>query len=233
MPRRSCGASGVYLRPAEMRDFEEWAALRDSSRTFLSAWEPVWPSDDLTRAAFRRRLRLHAEEMSRDEAYPFLVFREDEVMVGGLTIGQIRRGVAQTATLGYWMGEAYAGRGYMSRAVRAAADFVFSTLRLHRLEAACLPHNEASMRLLESVGFQRRGLCARPICASTAGGRTISSSRSSRAIRSWPRCGRSTEADTPFAGSLPTGRCRGGSGRPGRWRACGAQPNVLDAAIGS
>ena len=149
--------SGVYLRPAEMRDFDEWASLRERSRAFLVAWEPVWPSDDLTRSAFRRRLRLHAEEMNRDEAYPFLVFREDEVMLGGLTIGQIRRGVAQTATLGYWMGEAYAGRGYMSRAVRAAANFVFSSLRLHRLEAACLPHNDASMHLLESVGFQREG----------------------------------------------------------------------------
>ena len=147
----------VYLRPAEMRDFDEWAALRERSRTFLMAWEPVWPSDDLTRSAFRRRIRLHAEEMSRDEAYPFLVFREDDAMVGGLTVGQIRRGVAQTATLGYWMGEAYAGRGYMSRAVRAATRFVFGALRLHRLEAACLPHNEASMHLLESVGFKREG----------------------------------------------------------------------------
>lgn len=148
---------GVYLRPAEMRDFEDWANLRERSRNFLVAWEPVWPADDLTRAAFRRRLRLHAEEMSRDEAYPFLVFREDETLVGGLTIGQIRRGVAQTATLGYWMGEPFAGRGYMSRAVRAAAGFVFSMLRLHRLEAACLPQNDASMRLLESVGFKREG----------------------------------------------------------------------------
>lgn len=149
--------SGVYLRPAEMRDFDEWAALRERSRSFLVTWEPVWPADDLTRAAFRRRLRLHGDEMSRDEAYPFLVFRDDDVIIGGLTVGQIRRGVAQTATLGYWMGEGFAGRGYMSRAVRAAANFVFATLRLHRLEAACLPHNEASMRLLESVGFQREG----------------------------------------------------------------------------
>ncbi len=147
----------VYLRPAEMRDFDEWAMLRERSRSFLVAWEPVWPSDDLTRAAFRRRLRLHAEEMNRDEAYPFLVFRDDDVMLGGLTIGQIRRGVAQTATLGYWMGEAHAGRGYMSRAVRAATGFVFSSLRLHRLEAACLPHNAASMQLLQSVGFRREG----------------------------------------------------------------------------
>lgn len=147
----------VYLRPAEMRDFDEWAVLRERSRSFLVGWEPIWPSDDLTRAAFRRRLRLNAEEMGRDEAYPFLVFRDDDVMLGGLTVGQIRRGVAQTATLGYWMGEAYAGRGYMSRAVRTASAFVFSNLRLHRLEAACLPHNAASMRLLQSVGFKREG----------------------------------------------------------------------------
>ena len=72
-------------------------------------------------------------------------------------MGQIRRGVAQTATLGYWMGQTHAGQGYMSRAVRAASGFVFGHLRLHRLEAACLPHNEASMRLLQSVGFQREG----------------------------------------------------------------------------
>ena len=95
--------------------------------------------------------------MSRDEAYPFLVFRDDDVLLGGLTIGQIRRGVAQTATLGYWMGAAHAGRGYMSRAVRAAAASCSRSLRLHRLEAACLPHNTASMQLLTSVGFKREG----------------------------------------------------------------------------
>ena len=58
--------------------------------------------------------------------------------LGGLTIGQIRRGVAQAATLGYWMGAPYAGRGYMSKAVRAGIGFAFATLRLHRIEAPCL-----------------------------------------------------------------------------------------------
>lgn len=97
------------------------------------------------------------EEMERDEAYPFFIFNDDEVLVGGITIGQVSRGVAQTATLGYWMGRPYAGLGYMSRAVRAVCHHAFSALRLHRLEAACLPHNEASARLLESVGFTREG----------------------------------------------------------------------------
>ena len=148
---------GVFLRPAEPRDFDEWSLLRERSRAFLTPWEPTWPVDDLTRAAFRRRLRANAEEMERDEAYPFLIFRDDETMVGGLTVGQVRRGVSQTATLGYWMGERFAGRGFMSRAVRASARFGFGTLRLHRLEAACLPHNNASVRVLNSAGFKREG----------------------------------------------------------------------------
>ena len=149
---------GVLLRPPEMRDFDAWARLRERSRSFLVPWEPTWPADDLTRGAFRHRLRRYADEMDRDEAYAFLLFREpDRALLGGLTVGQIRRGVAQTATLGYWMGATYAGHGYMGRAVRAAAGFGFSTLRLHRIEATCLPTNHASVRLLERVGFQYEG----------------------------------------------------------------------------
>ncbi|MDE2362747.1 MAG: GNAT family N-acetyltransferase [Hyphomicrobiales bacterium] len=150
---------GVFLRPARMDDFDDWSALRDHSRDFLTPWEPLWPADDLTRSAFRRRLKRQSEEMARDEAFPLLVFRaRDKALLGGLTLGQIRRGVAQTATVGYWMGVGFAGQGYMSRALRAAVSYSFSTLRLHRIEAACLPTNNASIRVLESAGFRREGL---------------------------------------------------------------------------
>ena len=149
---------GFYLRPGEMRDFDQWRWVREFSRDFLPPWEPTWPADDLTRGAFRSRLRRHGEEISRDDAYPFFIFRaRDDVLMGGLTLGQVRRGVAQCATLGYWMGKPHAGKGHMAKAVRAAIGFAFDTLRLHRLEAACLPHNTASMRLLEGVGFTREG----------------------------------------------------------------------------
>ena len=149
---------GVYLRPAEMADFQPWSELRQASRDFLTPWEPTWPADDFTRASFRRRVRRHQEELERDEAYPFLIFRQgDDRLLGGLTLGQIRRGVAQSATLGYWMGAPHAGRGYMAAAVRATAGFAFATLRLHRIEAACLPENAPSIRLLEGVGFRREG----------------------------------------------------------------------------
>lgn len=150
---------GVYLRPPDIHDFEQWAALRQLSRNFLTPWEPIWPADDLTRAAFRRRLRRHSSEIESDEAYPFFLFREtDNTLLGGLTFGQVKRGVAQAATLGYWMGQPFAGQGWMGRAVRAATGFAFATLRLHRIEAACLPQNEASIRLLEGANFKREGL---------------------------------------------------------------------------
>ena len=156
---------GVRLRTPQMSDYAEWAELRERSRSFLTPWEPTWPKDDLTRTAFRRRLRRYAQDIRDDQAYPFFVFRApDDVLLGGLTLSNIRRGVAQSCALGYWMGAAYAGRGHMTAAVRAVLPFVFDTLCLHRLEAACLPHNLPSIRLLERVGFQREGLARRYLC---------------------------------------------------------------------
>jgi ribosomal-protein-alanine N-acetyltransferase len=148
---------GVYLRPLEMRDFEAWASLRECSRAFLTPWEPTWPGDDLTRASFRRRLRRHHKEIESGEAYAFLVFHQDDTLLGGLTLGQIKRGVVQAGTLGYWIGAPYAGKGYMSRAVRTVVNFAFGSLRLHRIEASCLPSNDASIRLLERIGFRQEG----------------------------------------------------------------------------
>src|SRR3984957_17862814 len=150
---------GLYLRPAVSGDFSAWVRLRSESREFLTPWEPIWPEDDLTRAALRRRLRRQSDEMARDEAYSFLIFdATTDALLGGLTLGGIRRGVAQSGTLGYWMGAPHAGKGRMTRAVAAAVRFGFTTLRLHRIEAACLPENTASQALLERNGLQREGL---------------------------------------------------------------------------
>src|SRR5258707_116829 len=156
---------GVFLRAPQMGDFPEWAALREASRAFLVPWEPTWPHDDLTRAAFRRRLKRYVEDLRSDQAYPFFLLRKsDNAIVGGLTLANIRRGVAQAGSLGYWMGERYAGHGYMTAAVRALIPFAFRSLRLHRLEAACIPTNVASIRLLERTGFMREGFAREYLC---------------------------------------------------------------------
>ena len=149
---------GIYLRPARSADYAAWAQLRSESRDFLTPWEPTWPDDDLTRIAFRRKLRRQSDDMARDEAFSFLIFSEaTNSLMGGITIGGIRRGVAQAATLGYWMGAQYAEKGNMTRAVAAVVSFGFSTLRLNRVEAACILENHASAALLLKNSFTQEG----------------------------------------------------------------------------
>ena len=115
---------GLYLRPAALTDYASWSRLRAGSRAFLEPWEPTWPDDDLTRAAFRRRLRRQDDDMARDEAYSFLIFDSvSDELLGGITLGGVRRGVAQSGTLGYWMGAPHAGKGRMTRAVAATVEF--------------------------------------------------------------------------------------------------------------
>ena len=148
-----------------MADFAVWSALREASREFLTPWEPTWPADDLTRVAFRQRIRRYAEDQRTDQAYPFFVFRkEDNVLVGGIVLASIRRGVAQAGSLGYWIGVPYARRGYITAALRALIPAAFDVLRLHRLEAACIPSNAASIRLLEKAGFRREGYAREYLC---------------------------------------------------------------------
>jgi ribosomal-protein-alanine N-acetyltransferase len=157
--------AGVTLRPPHSGDFAEWAALRETSRAFLTPWEPTWPPDDLTRSAFRRRLKRYAEDQRGDLAYAFLIFRSDDnAMVGGLTLANIRRGVAQAGSIGYWIGAPFVRKGYMTAAVRALIPYGFTTRRLHRLEAACIPDNTASIRLLERTAFKREGYARDYLC---------------------------------------------------------------------
>ena len=152
----------LYLRPPRRRDWHPWAELRGLSREFLVPWEPAWASDALSRAAFRRRLQRQAEDWQRDLGYAFFIFRRsDDALVGGINVNNVRRGVAQMASLGYWIGKPHARQGYMSEAIRLVLGFAFEQLGLHRCEAACLIANRASQSVLRGAGFREEGLAKR------------------------------------------------------------------------
>lgn len=164
-PLPAVEAGGVYLRVPQSSDFAQWRDLRAGSRAFLTPWEPLWPADDLTRAAFSRRLRRYARDMLADQAYPMFVFRSaDHALLGGLTLSNVRRGVCQAASLGYWMGEPFAGKGHMRAALSALLPVAHERLQLRRIEAACMPANAPSIRLLERCGFVREGYSREYLC---------------------------------------------------------------------
>jgi ribosomal-protein-alanine N-acetyltransferase len=155
---RRIEGEGVNLRHPELRDYPAWSDLRGRSRAFLAPWEPTWPENELTRSAFKDKLRRYADDIQDDRAFPFYVFREeDDALVGGATLSRIHRGSAQSCTLGYWVGEPYRRRGYTRAAVRALLRFAFHNLGLHRVEAACQPDNGPSRALLLGVGFEQEG----------------------------------------------------------------------------
>lgn len=149
----------LTLRPPTVPDYSAWAELRALSRSHLTPWEPAWSRDDLSRQMYRRRLRAYAKDVRDDFGYSYFISdTRTDTLLGGITLSNVRRGSAQTAALGYWIGQPYAGQGRMTEAVQTLLPFAFRTLRLHRLEAACMPHNAASIRVLERSGFEREGL---------------------------------------------------------------------------
>lgn len=149
----------VYLRPPQFRDFRQWAKLRGESQAFLEPWEPSWGEEALSRVTYRDRTTRMARDWRADVAYSFHVFdRGNDRLVGGVNLNSVRRGVAQAASIGYWLGQEYTRRGLMSAALALVLPFAFHDLHLHRLEAACLGGNDASRTLLHKFGFQPIGI---------------------------------------------------------------------------
>ena len=150
----------VTLRAPRSTDYTAWRDLRRSSRDFLKPFEPRWSESDLSPRVFAARLRRSREEVRAGTDYSFFLFlREggEERLVGGITLSNIRRRAAQFVNLGYWMGQDFAGQGYMTEAVGLVIPFCFETLGLHRIHAAFLPDNAASRRVLEKNGFAEEG----------------------------------------------------------------------------
>ena len=70
----------------------------------------------------------------------------------------MRRGPAQSASLGYWIGAPFARQGYMREAIGGIVRHAFGPMDLSRIEAACLPENAASRGVLERSGFKYEGV---------------------------------------------------------------------------
>ncbi|MDX2159012.1 MAG: GNAT family protein [Hyphomicrobiaceae bacterium] len=149
----------AVLAVPDRRHFRRWVTLREASREHLVPFEPQWPDDELTRAGWRRRLKRYRHDRRHDMGYAYLVMRRsDGALVGGVTLSNVRRGISQSASVGYWTGSSFVRQGYAGEALAAILKHAFEVLELNRIEAACMPVNRASIRVLERAGFRHEGL---------------------------------------------------------------------------
>ncbi len=149
----------LTLRPPQHSDFRDWSDLRAGSAEFLKPWEPAWAEDHLSRRAFTNRVYWASRAIGQGTALPlFLIRREGSHLIGAITLDNIRRGPAQAATLGYWIGSDHTRQGFMREAIAAVVHHAFTAMDLSRIEAACLPENAASRGVLEKTGFKYEGV---------------------------------------------------------------------------
>ena len=149
----------MTLRLPTHDDWRQWTEVRAASEGFLKPWEPVWSDQHLSRRNFSGRVYWAKRAEASGTALPLvMVRREDQRVVGSITLDNIRRGPAQAGTLGYWVGEAFARQGYMREAILGLVHHAFTRLDLSRIEAACLPENLASRGVLEKTGFKYEGV---------------------------------------------------------------------------
>ncbi|MBL4740206.1 MAG: GNAT family N-acetyltransferase [Sneathiella sp.] len=159
----------LYLRSPRLSDWKAWSSLRMESRQYLMPWEPSWGINTLSKSSFKARLRQYTKDAKADTGHAFFIFRKsDDQFIGGITLSNIRRGVAQTGTIGYWTGQRYARNGYMLEGLSLLLPELFNRFRLRRIEAACLPDNVPSASLLKKAGFRYEGRARQYLCINGA-----------------------------------------------------------------
>lgn len=151
----------LTLRPLVVTDHEGWRDLRARNQDWLRPWEATMPAGASGRPATFRALVRRLSRMARDgQAMPFAI-EVDGAFAGQVTVNNIVRGSALFASVGYWIGREYAGRGLMPLAVALVIDHCFQVEGLHRIEVAIRPENTNSLRVAEKLGLERCGFAPR------------------------------------------------------------------------
>jgi len=148
----------LYIRLPKLSDYNQWSQIREESKSFLQPWEPSWSANHLSKYYYKELFKSYLLGIRNGNTYPFFIFNMKNELMGAIILTNLRRGVSQSGSIGYWIGQKYSNMGYMTSAMHLFLPFVCNKLKLHRIEASCIPNNIASTLLLEKVGFTREGM---------------------------------------------------------------------------
>jgi ribosomal-protein-alanine N-acetyltransferase len=155
----------VILSPFRRRDARAWTALREANLAWLEPWDATSP-DGTRPLDARTMIGAYQQEAKAGRMVPWLIRdgrTEGRPIVGQCTLSNVTYGSSRQATIGYWIAEAWAGRGIVPLAVALATDYALKAMKLHRLEICIRPENAASLRVVEKLGFRDEGVRPRYI----------------------------------------------------------------------
>jgi [ribosomal protein S5]-alanine N-acetyltransferase len=171
--------SHLLLRPPQPGDVPGVRRLLRRNAEHLRPWSPVprTGEDPSSLTEISKSILRQRREWSKGEAFVFFIVpradgtsaalpRRGQDRYAGPLLGRIAftsvvRGAFMSAHLGYWIDRDHLGQGYATEAVGDAVSFAFGALGLHRVQAAVMPHNAASLRVLAKLGFRKEGECVR------------------------------------------------------------------------
>ncbi|GAA4715197.1 GNAT family N-acetyltransferase [Brevibacillus fulvus] len=152
----------IFIRPYELTDVAALLALRLRNRTFLEPFEPVRSDLFFTAEEQQKQVESARADFARGSAFAFAIFLTDnQQMIGRVALSNVVRGAWQNATIGYFLDQQHNGKGYMTQAVKLALRYAFREANLHRVQAAIMPRNLPSIKVVQKAGFRYEGTSLR------------------------------------------------------------------------
>jgi RimJ/RimL family protein N-acetyltransferase len=143
----------LRLRPISQSDAGPTAALMTLG---VSRWTATWPTQVSAQDVLQRITDLHVRT-ARGIYFARAIERLSDGVLMGWTSARKQSPDARVGAIGYWIGEAFHGQGYMTEAVRAFVPLVWENLSVDVIEAGTLPENTASISILKRLGMRYVG----------------------------------------------------------------------------
>ncbi|GEN52722.1 GNAT family N-acetyltransferase [Halobacillus faecis] len=154
----------IYIREFTRHDADQLLHYEKKNRSFFEHFSMMRIDDFYTLEGQNKRLETLHKEKEGDNGYFFGIFQKGtDQLIGTVNLFQVHRGSLQSAFIGYFLDQDFNGRGYTTEAVRLLVAYAFKHLQLHRIEAGVMPHNIASIRVLEKVGFHKEGIAKKNV----------------------------------------------------------------------
>ncbi len=149
----------LFLRLASQEDIPQIIKYYIKNKSYLTPFYPMWPVDFFTEEYWQNQVESHSREFINDLSIKLFIFpvTDPTIIIGNLNFSNFVRSSAQFCNVGYSLAEAEQGKGYMTEALKAAIQYTFQELNIHRIMANYMPHNQRSGNLLKRLGFVVEG----------------------------------------------------------------------------